>query len=87
MEYRERVECCWNYKKVKTVEIHIGKIYIVDPLNPAKKKYRGERVRLVKQEPFGGSTFVLRLESEWHVKRNEYTKIDICDLKLAEEQQ
>ena len=86
MEREKYVKCYYGYKKEKIVEIHIGKIYIVDPLNPAKKKYRGEKVRLVKHESFGGETFVLRIESEWHVKRNEYTKIDICDLQLDENQ-
>ncbi len=86
MERERYVECSWRCKKVKTVKIDVGKIYIVDPMNPAKKKYRGERVRLMKCEPFGEGTFVLRLESEWHVKRNEYTKMDICDLQLLEEE-
>ncbi len=80
------VECHRNYHKIKTVHIYIGKIYIVDPINPAKKKYRGERVKLVRYDPFGDGTFVLRLESDWHVKRNEYTKMDICDLQLLEEE-
>jgi hypothetical protein len=58
-----------------------GEVYIVEPLNPKNKKYRGERVRLVKYDKYGNDTEVLRLESEWHVKRNCYTKIDICDLR------
>lgn len=75
------VECSsMRGKKIRRVQILEGRTYIVDPLNPQKKKYRGEKVKLINS---GGT--VLRLESEWHVKRNHYTIMDICDLKLESE--
>ncbi|MCI5119143.1 MAG: hypothetical protein D3913_14615 [Candidatus Electrothrix sp. LOE1_4_5] len=76
------VECHYGDKK-KKVKICEGEIYIVDPINPLKKKYRGEKVKLIKSDIHG--TKVLRLESEWHVKRNYYTVMDISDLKLLTE--
>lgn len=71
---------CKYANGIRKIDICIGEVYIVSPLNPLKKKYIDEKVRLIKHEPFGDGTFVLRLDSEWHMKRNAYTKIDICDL-------
>jgi hypothetical protein len=75
------VNCTYSKYK-RSVEIVIGEIYKVEPLNPLKKKYRDEKVKLIKHEPFGEGTFVLRLDSKWHVSRNSYTEIHVCDLVL-----
>ncbi len=77
------VECWWHDKKIKTVPIKEGAIYIVDPLNPQRKKYRGEKVKLIHYDKWG-TCEILRLDSEWHVKRRHYVEIDICDLKLSD---
>ena len=81
MKNENLVKCNFS-KKTRTVEIIIGGIYVVNPMNPQKKKYRGEIVKLIEHDPFGKGTSVLRLDSEWHVKRNHYSQIDICDLEL-----
>jgi hypothetical protein len=79
------VECFYGLKFIRKIYPCEGEIYIVDPLNPKKKKYRGERVKLIKFDLYGDGAEVLRLDSEWHVKRNYLTKIDICDLKPEKE--
>ncbi len=75
------VNCTYSKYK-RSVEIIVNGIYKVEPLNPLKKKYRDEKVKLIKHEPFGKGTFVLRIDSKWHVSRNSYTEIDVCDLVL-----
>lgn len=77
------VECYWHDKKIKTVPIKEGSIYIVDPINPQRKKYRGEKVKLIHYGKWGNCE-ILRLDSEWHVKRRHYIEINICDLKLQD---
>jgi hypothetical protein len=69
----------------RKVEIEEGAIYIVDPLNKRKKKHRGEKVKLISSDMDG--TIVLRIESEWHVKKKSYTKMDICDLRLVDNEE
>ena len=74
-------ECYYHQKLIKKVPIVIGGLYEVVPINPSKKKLRGERVRLIEAEDMM-SAKCLRIDSDWHVKRESYTEIDICDLKL-----
>lgn len=74
------VKCVQNGKSTKKVPIVIGGLYIVEPMSPLRKKYRGEKVLLVEAE-YMEIPKVLRIESEWHVKRKSYTDMDICDLK------
>lgn len=83
-QFDKYVECNYNRKFIRKVPIVIGGLYIVEPLNPLKKKYKGEKVILV-QEDGMDSTRCLRVESEWHVKRMNYTDIDICDLRFVTE--
>lgn len=80
-EEEEFVECGWNWEAKRRFKIKTGEIYIVDPLNPRAKKYRGERVKLITHSQYDRKVEVLRVESEWHVKRNCFTEMDICDLR------
>lgn len=75
------VDCYYNRKIVKKVPIVVGGLYKVVPVNPQKKKLRGERVQLIEAGDMV-SAKCLRIDSEWHVKRDSYTEIDVCDLEL-----
>lgn len=62
-----------------------GGYYLVNPLNPSYKKFRGERVILRKNEidDKDNPYITLRIDSEWHMKHQEYsTNIDIGHLEL-----
>ena len=72
-EEEEFVECGWNWKIKRRFKVKAGEIYIVDPLNPRAKKYKGERVKLIAHSQYDRKIEVLRVESEWHAKRNCFT--------------
>jgi hypothetical protein len=67
---------------IKKVPVVVGGLYLVEPMNPLKKKYRGEKVILIRDNQMDDPE-CLRVESEWHVKRKSYTAINICDLKFV----
>ena len=73
------VKCYHNRKFNRKVPVVFGGLYLVEPMNPMKRKYRGEKVILVEVD---GIPKVLRVESESDVKNKKYTDIDICDLRL-----
>jgi len=75
------VECHRNRKFIKKVPIIKGALYVIEPMNPTKQKMRGEKV-IVIETPVMGPLVCLRIDSEWHLKRRDYTEIDPCDLKL-----
>ncbi len=77
------VECSWNRKIIKRVPIIIGGLYEIDPINPRAKKLRGERVIITGYEPIGPVT-ILRIDSNWHTSRREFSEIEACDLQLID---
>ena len=75
------VECYWGDEFVKKVPLIKGALYEVDPINPKTKKMKGEKVLMIDTGYMGPAT-CLRIDSQWHSKKRNYTEFDPCDLKL-----
>jgi len=76
----EEVKVFHNRKLVRVVPIHLGGEYRVAPINPKKKKYRGEKVRLIAFHYLDNTVSCVRVDSKWHFSRNVLSKIHVHDL-------
>lgn len=68
---------------VRKLTVTVGRHYIVAPLNPFRRLFRGEVVQVVyvSKDDIVDDVFVMRTESPWHVSRRVTTRLSASDLK------
>lgn len=73
-------DCYWNNELVKTVKIRTGNLYVIDPINPLRRKDRGLEVLLTEYSTEHGCEVLIE-DLDDYPNKMRYFSIEPCDLK------